>query len=268
MQFFIDPYFPDDINAVGDSGMAGFEEKRPLYFSGCKNFLLFYRNEIRKLHADGASGAEITYLICDMIDELNNKLLHSIIYDLDSSGALMEHIALVAVGGYGRGHDDRGRSGVRSREAARGHPPEAPREPPPRAPRLRGRPGREFQGPSRVGLLGDGALLSRRSFLLLAGSGAALAGVARLRPGGGATREPGGPFFDREERELLGLVVERMVETGEPGAPTLGETDTLPPSMRCAPGSTPGSRDPCPPCCAWSSGHRCSSTSPSPASVA
>ena len=39
MQFYIDPYFPDDISAVGDAGMAGFEEKRPLYFSGCKNFL-------------------------------------------------------------------------------------------------------------------------------------------------------------------------------------------------------------------------------------
>jgi len=103
MQFFIDPYFPDDINAVGDSGMAGFEEKRPLYFSGCKNFLARYRDDIRKLHENGASGSEITHLICDMIDELNNKLLHSIVYDLDGSGALMEHISLVAVGGYGRG---------------------------------------------------------------------------------------------------------------------------------------------------------------------
>ena len=103
MQFYIDTYFPDDINAIGDSGMAGFEEKRPLYFSGCKNFLAHYRDEIRQLHAAGASGIETTHLICDMIDELNNKLLHSIIYDLDGSGALMERIALVAVGGYGRG---------------------------------------------------------------------------------------------------------------------------------------------------------------------
>ncbi len=103
MQFYIDTYFPDDINAIGDSGMAGFEEKRPLYFSGCKNFLAHYRDEIRPLHAAGASGIETTHLICDMIDELNNKLLHSIIYDLDGSGALMERIALVAVGGYGRG---------------------------------------------------------------------------------------------------------------------------------------------------------------------
>ena len=103
MQFFIDNYFPDDINAVGDSGMAGFEEKRPLYFSGCKNFLAHYREEIRALHTAGATGTEVTHLICDMIDELNNKLLHSIVWDLDASGDLMERITLVAVGGYGRG---------------------------------------------------------------------------------------------------------------------------------------------------------------------
>lgn len=78
MQFFIDNYFPDDINSVGDSGMAGFEEKRPLYFSGCKNFLAHYRDEIRTQHTGGASGIEVTHLLCDMIDELNNKLLHSI----------------------------------------------------------------------------------------------------------------------------------------------------------------------------------------------
>jgi [protein-PII] uridylyltransferase len=102
MQFFIDPYFPDDINAVGDAGMAGFEEKRPLYFSGSKNFLAYYRDEIRKLHDNGASGSDVTHLLCDMMDELNNKLFQSIVFDLDGGG-LMERIALVAVGGYGRG---------------------------------------------------------------------------------------------------------------------------------------------------------------------
>ncbi|HEY3309313.1 MAG TPA: [protein-PII] uridylyltransferase [Desulfuromonadaceae bacterium] len=103
MQFFIDPYFPDDIHAVGDSGMAGFEEKRPLYFSGCNNFFKFYRNEIRTLHDNGASGSEIVHLICDMTDELINKLFHSILDDLDCSRSLMNHISMVAVGGYGRG---------------------------------------------------------------------------------------------------------------------------------------------------------------------
>ncbi len=103
MQFFIDPYFPDDINAVGDSGMAGFDEKRTLYLSGCKNFLNFYRDEIKKRHNAGASGTEVTHLICDMMDELNNRLFRSIIYDLAGGDEMLEHIALIAVGGYGRG---------------------------------------------------------------------------------------------------------------------------------------------------------------------
>ena len=103
MQFYIDPYFPDSINAVGDAGMAGFNEKRPLYLSGCKNFLAEYRKEIMQLHRDGASGSDVTHLLCDMMDELNNKLFLSIVYDLGGGDAMLEHISLVAVGGYGRG---------------------------------------------------------------------------------------------------------------------------------------------------------------------
>lgn len=103
MQFYIDPYFPDDLNAVGDAGMAGFDEKRPLYLSGCKNFLNHYRDEIRKRHDAGASGSEVAHLICDMMDEVNNKLFRSIIFDLAGGDETLQHITLVAVGGYGRG---------------------------------------------------------------------------------------------------------------------------------------------------------------------
>ena len=103
MQFFIDPYFPDTIDAVGDAGMAGFDEKRPLYLSGCKNFLAQYREEIKQLHQGGASGTDVTHLLSDMMDELNNKLFLSIIYDLGGGNGMLEHITLVAVGGYGRG---------------------------------------------------------------------------------------------------------------------------------------------------------------------
>ena len=103
MQFLIDPYFPDDIHEAGDTGMAGFEDKRPLYISGSKNFLKHYRAEIRKQHNEGASGTEIAHLLCRMMDELINRLFHSILDDLDVSGGYMEHVTLVAVGGYGRG---------------------------------------------------------------------------------------------------------------------------------------------------------------------
>ncbi len=103
MQFYIDPYFPDSINAVGDAGMAGFDEKRSLYLSGCKNFLAKYSEEIKQLHQDGASGTDVTHLLSDMMDELHNKLFLSIIYDIGGGDGMLEHIALVAVGGYGRG---------------------------------------------------------------------------------------------------------------------------------------------------------------------
>jgi [protein-PII] uridylyltransferase len=103
MQFSIDPYFPDTIDAIGDAGMAGFDEKRPLYLSGCKNFLARYREEIKQLHDSGASGSDITHLLSDMMDELNNRLFLSIVYDLGRPDNMLEHVSLVAVGGYGRG---------------------------------------------------------------------------------------------------------------------------------------------------------------------
>ncbi|MHB8122032.1 MAG: [protein-PII] uridylyltransferase [Desulfuromonadaceae bacterium] len=103
MQFFIDSYFPDTIDAVGDAGMAGFDEKRPLYLSGCKNFLLRYRDEIRQLHLGGACGSDVTHLLSDMMDELHNRLFLSIVYDLGGGNSMLEHVSLVAVGGYGRG---------------------------------------------------------------------------------------------------------------------------------------------------------------------
>jgi [protein-PII] uridylyltransferase len=103
MQFYIDPYFPDSITAVGDAGMAGFDEKRPLYLSGCKNFLAKYREDIKQQHRDGACGSDVTHLLSDMMDELHNKLFLSIIFDLSGGDGMLEHISLVAVGGYGRG---------------------------------------------------------------------------------------------------------------------------------------------------------------------
>ena len=103
MQFYIDPYFPDTINAVGDAGMAGFDEKRPLYLSGCKNFLAKYREEIKELHRGGSCGSDTTHLLSDMMDELHNKLFLSIVYDISGGDEMLEHISLVAVGGYGRG---------------------------------------------------------------------------------------------------------------------------------------------------------------------
>jgi hypothetical protein len=72
--------------------------------------------------------------------------------------------------------------------------------------------------------------ISRRGFLQLAGSGAALAALARLpalpalaaAPGDGAAA-----FFSADEREILTHVVERMVDSGLPGAPRVRDSGAV-----------------------------------------
>jgi hypothetical protein len=72
--------------------------------------------------------------------------------------------------------------------------------------------------------------ISRRGFLALAGSGAAFASLAGLRavPAAALELAPGpAAFFLPRDREILTQVVERMVDTGEPGAPAVRETRTI-----------------------------------------
>ena len=85
---------------------------------------------------------------------------------------------------------------------------------------------------------------SRRGFLGLVGSGTALASLASLRalPAGAAVGTPGAAvgtpgavvatsgaarFFAPGETEILTQVVERMVDTGESGAPVVRETRAI-----------------------------------------
>lgn len=69
---------------------------------------------------------------------------------------------------------------------------------------------------------------TRRGFLSLAATSAALAAVARLPATAALSAKPGDTaFFSEPERELLTRVVERMVETGAPEAPAVRETRTI-----------------------------------------
>ena len=71
---------------------------------------------------------------------------------------------------------------------------------------------------------------SRRGFLGLIGSGAALTSLASLRaiPAGASVAAAGAaPFFGPAETEILTQVVARMVDTGEPGAPPVRETRAI-----------------------------------------
>jgi hypothetical protein len=70
---------------------------------------------------------------------------------------------------------------------------------------------------------------TRRGFLALAGAGAALGAVSGLRPVPAAAATPGEPvgFFEPPEREILTLVVERMVASDDPGEPRVRSTATI-----------------------------------------
>ncbi len=78
----------------------------------------------------------------------------------------------------------------------------------------------------------SGLHTSRRGFLRLSFGGAAgLATLGNLRALPAGASDPDGPaegsFFSEDEREVLAAIAERMVETGEPGAPALRGTDAL-----------------------------------------
>lgn len=103
MDFDIQRYFPDDHQEYGDSGRASFEEKRPLYLSGARHFLTQYGEVIRLRHRDGADGAWVAHALADMVDTLLKKLFHCVARDIRHQSGGKEHIALVAIGGYGRG---------------------------------------------------------------------------------------------------------------------------------------------------------------------
>jgi hypothetical protein len=77
----------------------------------------------------------------------------------------------------------------------------------------------------------------RRGFLRLLGGAAALGALAQLPParmasaacaaGEGEGADSSGRFFSDTEREILTQVVERLVDSGEPGAPAVRATRTI-----------------------------------------
>ncbi len=78
----------------------------------------------------------------------------------------------------------------------------------------------------------DPAATTRRGFLQglagLAGASASLAAVGRITMLPGEALADGGPgFFSEREREILGAIAERMVDSDDPAAPPLADTDAL-----------------------------------------
>jgi hypothetical protein len=70
---------------------------------------------------------------------------------------------------------------------------------------------------------------TRRGFLRLASTSAALTALAQIRvlPAPAAAEPPRDRFFDAGETEILTQIVERMVDSGEPGAPAVRETRSV-----------------------------------------
>ena len=71
--------------------------------------------------------------------------------------------------------------------------------------------------------------ISRRGFLALAGSGTALAALARLPAVPALAQAPAAaaPFFSADESDILAAVVERMVDTGLPDVPRVRDTGAI-----------------------------------------
>lgn len=103
MEFDINRYFPDRTQSAGDSGKASFGEKRPLYLAASKHFLRHYREQIKELHRSGGGGEEVVKALTGMTDTLVKKLLRCILDDIPDGRRFRDQLALVAIGGYGRG---------------------------------------------------------------------------------------------------------------------------------------------------------------------
>lgn len=103
LEFSIWSYFPDDLHAQGDAGQATFAEKRPLYLMASKRYLEHYRGVIKNEHRAGASGEWVVRMTTQMMDTLIDALFQCIMTDSLDGGQLAERLALVAIGGYGRG---------------------------------------------------------------------------------------------------------------------------------------------------------------------
>jgi len=80
-----------------------FDDRRPLIIAACKQFITDGRQAVRELHNTGASGTDVVHWLSLMMDTMVTDLFSDILADASSPAGLEGHLALVAVGGYGRG---------------------------------------------------------------------------------------------------------------------------------------------------------------------
>ncbi|HEY5513914.1 MAG TPA: [protein-PII] uridylyltransferase [Geomonas sp.] len=98
MRLNINGYLSESLRGDGKS----FEEKRGAYLAAAREFLEHFREELKRGHREGEDGTSVVQAITAMTDALVTRLFAALSDDLqmnDKSGEL----ALVAIGGYGRG---------------------------------------------------------------------------------------------------------------------------------------------------------------------
>jgi [protein-PII] uridylyltransferase len=103
MDFNIDKYFPQLQKIEGNSDRISFEEMRALYLDASRHFLEEYREEIKREHRQGKGGDLVVAAITAMMDTLIVKLFNTSLSHQKKQLAPDRQLALVAVGGYGRG---------------------------------------------------------------------------------------------------------------------------------------------------------------------
>ena len=98
MQLNINGYLSDALKGDGKS----FEEKRGAYLAAAREFLEHFREELKRGHREGEAGTQVVESITAMTDALVTRLFTALSDDLQISAKSGE-LALVAIGGYGRG---------------------------------------------------------------------------------------------------------------------------------------------------------------------
>ena len=98
MQLNINGYLSESLKGGGRS----FEEKRGAYLAAAREFLEHFREELKRGHREGEDGIPVVQSITAMTDALVIRLFTALSDDLQiaSNGG---ELALVAIGGYGRG---------------------------------------------------------------------------------------------------------------------------------------------------------------------
>jgi [protein-PII] uridylyltransferase len=97
MRLNLNAYLPESLKGEGKT----FEEKRGAYLAAAREFLEHYREEIKRVHREGAGGAQVVGSTTRMTDALVIGLFNALSEDLQV-GKSGGELALVAVGGYGR----------------------------------------------------------------------------------------------------------------------------------------------------------------------